>query len=156
MRAEEWDLLRGLDPVSAEGLLALTKTVRAPKGTVLFKMGDPAESAFLLVAGKVDLTLPLMVGDSREEVMVEERHPGQLVGWSGLVPPFRFTLEAVASVNSELLALPGVEALDYFDQHPEIGHKVLSNLAHLIGRRLQLFQTMWVRGMQKVLEVGHG
>ncbi len=37
--------------------------------------------------------------------MVEERSAGQTVGWSALIPPYRFTLTATAPLETEVIAL---------------------------------------------------
>ena len=102
--------------------------------------------------GRIALTLPIQIRGGEEEVLVEETLPGETVGWSGLVPPHRFTLNATAAIDSELLGFPRASVLDHFAAHPAVGHTVTRNLAAVIGHRLQVFQTMWLREMQRVVE----
>jgi len=71
------------------------------------------------------------------------------------VPPHRFTLKGAATVDSELLAFPRASLLDHFAAHPDVGYAVGLNVAAVIGRRLQLVQTMWLREMQRVIELRH-
>lgn len=125
---------------------------QALPGEVLFRLGDKAEDLFLVQSGRVNLTFPVRVGSRQEDVLAEERHPGQLVGWSGLIPPHRFTLQAVVPVTSELLVLPGENLRDLLQAKPELGYPVLSNLARIIGQRFTIFQTMWIREFQRVVE----
>jgi hypothetical protein len=40
----------------------------------------------------------------------------------------------------------------HFSENPQAGYAVSMNLASVIGERLQLFQTMWVREMQRMVE----
>jgi hypothetical protein len=40
-----------------------------------------------------------------------------------------------------------------FSASPEVGYAVTLNLAAVIGQRLQVFQTMWLREMQRVVEM---
>jgi CRP-like cAMP-binding protein len=103
-------------------------------------------------ASRIALTLPIRIRGGQEEVLVEEKLPGETVGWSGLVPPHRFTLNATAAIDSELLGFARASVLDHFAAHPAVGHTVTRNLAAVIGRRLQVFQTMWLREMQRVVE----
>ena len=84
-------------------------------------------------------------------MLVEARLPGQTLGWSGLIPPHVYTLKAVAAMETELLVLPRSSLLSHFSDHPRVGYTVLSNLAMTIGERLQLFQTIWVREMQRTV-----
>ena len=86
-------------------------------------------------------------------VLIEERAPGQPFGWSALIPPHRFTLKATAPLDTEVLAIPRTTLLQYFETHPDIGYIVTQNVAEVMGRRLQVFQAMWLREMQRVVEL---
>lgn len=94
----------------------------------------------------------MRIGSHQEDILAEERLPGQMVGWSSLIPPHRFTLQAVAAVDTELLVLPGRALLDFLLENPSVGYSVVSNLAQIVGQRLALFQTMWIRELQRVVE----
>jgi hypothetical protein len=83
---------------------------------------------------------------------VEERVPGQTVGWSALIPPYRFTLTATAPLETEVLAFSRDALREHFAARPLTGYTVSNNLASVIGERLQLFQTMWVREIQRMVE----
>ena len=152
MDAGDWDLLRGIPKESANRVLDLgSQRILAP-GSTPFGLGDEATHLFLVVRGKANLTLPIRLEGSHESAVVEERTPGQFLGWSGLIPPHRYTLQAVTPVETELLALPRSDLLKLFSSEPELGYAVLSNVARIIGQRLQMFQTMWVREMQRAVE----
>ena len=79
-------------------------------GEELFHLGDAAESIYLVVRGRLRLTLPMQVRGREEDVLVEERSSGQTVGWSALIPPYRFTLTATAPLETEVIALPARSA----------------------------------------------
>ena len=152
MSMREWDLLQGLSPQGKSEILALASSRYLTKGEVLFRLGDRAEDLFLVRSGRVDLTFPIRLRSGKEEILAEDRHPGQLVGWSGLTPPHRFTLQAIAAAETELLVLPGQRLRDLFLIKPEIGYSVLSNLARIVGQRLTILQTMWIRELQRAVE----
>ena len=148
------ELLNGLSSAEAEQVLQLGTRMMVPSGMSLFQLGDAADRLFLVERGQIKLTLPMRVRDREEDVFVEERSPGQAVGWSALIPPYRFTLTATAGlVDAEVIALPRQELLNYFAANPVAGYKIALNLAVMIGHRLQLSQTMWLREMQRTVEV---
>jgi CRP/FNR family cyclic AMP-dependent transcriptional regulator len=147
------DLLQGLEAQEAERVLALGKRMVLTTGAELFHLGDAADSIYLIARGRLRLTLPMQVRHHDEDVMVEERSSGQTVGWSALIPPYRFTLTASAPLDSEVIALPREALNRYFAEHPETGFAVSLNLASVIGQRLQLFQAMWVREVQRMVEL---
>jgi len=147
------DLLRGLTPQDAADVMALGTRRTLAGGDVLFDIGADATHLFLVERGRVNLTMPIQVGERREDVKVEERGPGQMLGWSALIPPHRFTLKASAPFDSELISLPRQALANHFTAHPAVGHIVVTNLATIIGQRLQVLQAMWLREMQRVIEM---
>jgi CRP/FNR family cyclic AMP-dependent transcriptional regulator len=152
MTSAQHDLLKGLSEDDASEFLAVgTPTSLAARQT-LFRLGDEADKAYLVLRGRIALTLPIQIRGGEEEILVEEKQAGETVGWSGLVPPHRFTLNATAAVGTDLLAFPRASVLDHFGVHPAVGQAVTRNLATIIGHRLHVFQTMWVREMQRVVE----
>lgn len=153
MPKPQTDLLQGLTDDEAVGVLALGVPQSLPAGGVLFRLGEPAERLYLVRSGRIHLTLPVAIRGSDEDVLIEERLAGETVGWSGLIPPHRFTLKATAPVPTELTALPRAALLEHFAAHPAVGYGVMRNLGAVIGHRLQLFQTMWTREMQRSVEL---
>ena len=146
------DLLKGLDAAEAARVLALGKRMTVESGGVLFRLGDCADSLYLIARGRIRLTLPMQVRNREENVLVEEQGTGHTVGWSALTPPYRFTLTATAPLETEVVALDREALNAYFAAHPETGHAVSLNLACVIGQRLQVFQTMWLREVQRMVE----
>ena len=147
------ELLNGISSAEAEQVLKLGTRMVVPAGTSLFRLGDPADRLFLVDRGRIKLTLPMLVRGREEDVFVEERAPGQAVGWSALIPPYRFTLTATAApYDAKVIALSREGLLKYFAGNPAAGQKIALNLAVVIGHRLQLFQTMWLREMQRTVE----
>jgi len=148
------ELLNGLSSDEAEQVLKLGTRLIVPSGAELFRLGDHADRLFLTERGRIRLTLPMQVRGREEDIFVEERAPGQTVGWSALIPPYRFTLTATAPLfEAEVIALSHEALRQYFAANPAAGHKIALNLAVVIGHRLQLFQTMWLREMQRTVEV---
>jgi CRP/FNR family transcriptional regulator, cyclic AMP receptor protein len=147
------DLLRGLAQPEAERVLALGKRMLLTSGAELFHLGDTADSIYLVARGRIRLTLPMQVRSREEDVLVEERSSGQTVGWSALIPPYRFTLTAAAPLETEVIALPRESLNTYFAAHPDTGYAVTVNLSSVIGQRLQCFQAMWLREIQRMVEL---
>ena len=147
------DLLQGLAQSEAERVLALGKRTVLTTGAELFHLGDVADCIYLISRGRIRLTLPMQVRSRDEDVLVEERSAGQTVGWSALIPPYRFTLTAAAPLETEVIALPREALNEYFADHPVTGYTVSLNLSSVIGQRLQLFQAMWLREIQRMVEL---
>lgn len=156
MLGRDSDLLAGLHEDDASQVLLLGAPRALSPGQVVFELGDEARDLYLVKEGRIELTLPMWVGGRQEDVPVEERVPAQMLGWSALVPPHRFTLKATATVETELLALPREDLLGFLSSRPEVGLAVMTNLAAIVGQRFQVFQTMWLRQVQRALETRDG
>jgi len=149
MSTIESDLLRGMATEDRDRVLSLGVIRKMAEGEVVFALGEETNGVYLLQSGRVNLTLPIRIEGRQQDVLVEERKEGQLLGWSGLVPPYRFTLQARTSVKTELLFFPRTDLEALFDDNPKIEAQLYANLARIIGQRLQVFQTMWLRGVQR-------
>lgn len=148
-----YELLNGLSPAEVDQVLALGTRVTVPSGGSLFRLGAPADRLFLTERGRIRLTLPMLVRGREEDILIEEKSPGETVGWSALVPPYRFTLSATTPLETEVIALTREALCAFCDSSPAVGYKIGMNLAILVGQRLQLVQTMWLREMQRTVEL---
>lgn len=146
------DLLRGLSPEEATEALNLGSRITVASGSELFKLADLADRLYIIESGRVRLTLPIQIRGEEQEILVEERTAGQTVGWSALIPPYRFTLKATVPLETEVIALSREALKEFFDSRPAAGYTIAMNLASVIGERLQVFQVMWLREMQRMVE----
>ena len=149
------DLLEGLEIDQARELVALAASVSLSPGQVLFRLGEDATRLYLIQSGLITLTMPLQIAGRQEDVRIDERLPGQTVGWSTLIPPHRFTLTATAPIATDLLAFARDDLLRYFDQNPRVGYVVSRNIAALVGERFEVFQAMWLRQVQQMVNAAN-
>jgi CRP-like cAMP-binding protein len=98
--------------------MALGSSTTLETGAVLFDLGTPADYLYLVQRGRINLTLPLEVGGEHRDILVEERGAGQMLGWSALIPPHRFTLKATVPVESAIVAIPREAMLEYLAARP--------------------------------------
>jgi CRP-like cAMP-binding protein len=147
------DLLAGLTGDDADPILALGTPKHLGPGEVLFSLGERADSLYLITRGRLSLTLPMHVASREESVLVEERGPDETIGWSALVPPYRFTLEARALLDVDVLGFSRHMLLDHLERRPAAGQVVMRNIAIIIGQRLQVLQAMWLREVQRSFDL---
>jgi CRP/FNR family cyclic AMP-dependent transcriptional regulator len=149
----EHELLKGLSSTEVDQVLALGTRITVPSGGTLFRLGDPADHLYLVERGRIRLTSPMMIRHHEEEVFIEEKSPGEIVGWSALVPPYRLTLSATAPLETELIALPREALSALCEGSPVVGARIGLNLAIVIAHRLQLVQAMWMREIERTVEM---
>lgn len=145
------ELFRGVEGEPLERLASLGRAVPAASGTTLFRLGDPAENLYVLLHGRVALTLPMQIRAVQQEVTVDDKGPGDVLGWSALVPPHRSTLAARTIIDSELFLFPAAALARALRDQPVAGLAVMTNLASVVGRRMHLVQAMWLRELQRLV-----
>jgi len=146
------DLLEGLTEQELQSIEAAARAVQVADGEFLFLLGDPANSLYIVAEGVMDLCFPLPVGDDVRDITIESVRPGETLGWSALVKPYKFTLTARASGTCRLLGFDRSELLAIFEANPRIGYLLSSRLSELVGLRLLSVQALWVRGLRRAIE----
>ncbi|MBI2216124.1 MAG: Crp/Fnr family transcriptional regulator [Candidatus Rokubacteria bacterium] len=145
-------LFWGLSARQREPFAALARVQRVPEDEYLFRLGQPAEALLIVESGVVELTMPLSMNGKEREVVVQEAGAGETIAWSALIEPNRFTMSARAGTNVELLAFSAGELQAAIEAHPEAGLRIVTNLARVIARRLQVMHAMWTRELQRAVD----
>ena len=131
MIIREVDLFKGIASHIINEIAQLAVEEIYPKGKVIFKRGDFAESLYILEEGRVDL---LIYGIKRFSFPLQ--HPGYVFGWSALVEPNRYTATAECIDESKVIKLDGTRLMHVFEKHPSEGLTIMKRLAGVIGMRL--------------------
>ena len=92
-------LLEGLPAGPRERLVALMGRLELDPGVTFMHEGEDTESLTIIVRGRVALRLRV---PERGAVTILTLDPGDLVGWSAVVPPFRATTSATTLEPTEL------------------------------------------------------
>jgi CRP/FNR family transcriptional regulator, cyclic AMP receptor protein len=125
--------LQGVGAPLLSGLATLAELQRFDTGATIVREGDAARSFFLIVSGKVALVI---VPHDRPHLTVLTLGPGEALGWSWLVPPHRWRIDARALKPTELLVLPAEALRLLLDAHPAEGYRFLLRLVPILAQRL--------------------
>jgi len=115
-------------------LVGCASNVRFPSGEYVFREGQEADRFYLLRQGKVALQIDT---PRRGPITIQTLEPGEVLGWSWLIPPYfwRFDAKAVEPVHA--LALDGTCLRAKCEQDHDLGYELLKRFSHLIEMRLQ-------------------
>jgi CRP-like cAMP-binding protein len=115
-------------------------------GEMIFEEGEKAEWVYVLLEGKVRISIDLTSKPTYITVaMIEE--PQWAFGWSGIVAPYRYTATATCEVETRVLAIPGIKFEEIIDQETECGCHVMKKLTELISSRLRNSRMTLLRTM---------
>lgn len=123
----------GLEDGFIKFLSKSAKELRIKEGYVLFQQGKPADKFYLLRSGQVSVQVPALVGPTLElQVLGED----QMLGWSWLIPPYRWNFQARALEDSDLLEFDGSAILARCEEDPKFGYELFKRFAALMSERL--------------------
>lgn len=130
----EHPFCKGLEPNHIELLAGCACNVRFDKGQHLFREGGEANQFYLIREGKVLLEIPAPQCPSLSLETVES---GEILGWSWLVPPYRwrFGARAVQPVNA--IAVNGKCLRVKCEKNSYLGYELLKRTVEIMSQRLE-------------------
>jgi CRP/FNR family transcriptional regulator, cyclic AMP receptor protein len=130
----ESPVFEGLSQEQLELIAGCGSNVVFAAGERLFREGDQADTFFLVRHGLVALDTDV---PNRADVTVETLGPGEIVGWSWLLEPYRwhFTGRAVELVRA--VQFDGVCLRKKCEADEGLGYDLLSRFAQILVNRLQ-------------------
>ena len=141
-------IFEGISNGAIEKLCSRGQVETYESGHLLLQRGQNASELMILREGVVELLIPVQIMGVTRDLTVESKQVGDVVAWSALVHPYRFTLSARCASKCVLNTFDRETLHEFFDADPCTGYLFMRNLAGVIGRRLQAMQAIWVRDLQ--------
>jgi CRP/FNR family cyclic AMP-dependent transcriptional regulator len=133
MSPERSVFTKRLAPDARDRFLALLHNAAFPAGDQILREGSPTPFLGLVTRGRVALRLEV---PGRGPTTILTIEPGELLGWSALVPPYRSTATAVALTATEI-ALVEAEAFQVaLAADPLLAAAILPSVLEAVGARL--------------------
>jgi len=120
-------------------------------GYILFKEGDRAKQIYILLKGRVSLTM----GETGHIVYTVD-HPGEVFGWSSLVGRRGFSTTAECKETTKLLKISVQKLEKLFEKDRANENIFLRQLAALLGARLIQSYKMISNKAQADLSLSYG
>lgn len=124
----------GMDDPYLAFLAGSAVETQIAEGGILFRQGNPADKFYLLRSGQVSVQVPALVGPVLEIQRIGE---DQVLGWSWLIPPYRWSFQARVETDSTFLEFDGRAVLARCEQDPKFGYELLKRFAALMSERLE-------------------
>lgn len=127
-------IFAGLTGAELELVASAARTVRFEAGQRVFHEGAPASGCWLIQDGCV--ALDLMV-PGRGQIVVQTLGPGDVLGWSWLLPPYQWHFGAAAVRPTTATELDTAELRALAGQDPRFGYALTLSLFQACAQRLQ-------------------
>ncbi len=123
----------GLERAHIELLAAYAIPRALEQDELVFRHQEPARHFYLIRNGTVVLEVPAISGPRLE---VQSLGADEILGWSWLIPPYRWHFNARAEEPTELLQFDGAVILEHCEEEPAFGYQILKRFSALMSERL--------------------
>lgn len=117
-----------------EGLAALAQRRTYGPDEWLIREGRAADALFLIVDGLVALEVFV---PERGAIRVQTVGAGEVIGWSWVVPPYRWAFDARAVMKTDAIVFEAERLRALMEQDPRLGYRILHKLLGVVAERLK-------------------
>ncbi len=129
----EHPFFSGWEPRYFQLAVGCAANVRFNAGELLCREGEEANEFYLIREGKVALEVHF---PGRGGVAVQTLGGGEVLGWSWLIPPYRWGFDARAVETTRAIALDGKCLRGKCEADHEMGYDLVKRVASSLGQRL--------------------
>ena len=129
----EHPFTHGLEKHHLALLAGCASNVHFEPGQRIFREGEEANHFYLIREGKVAVEL---YGAERGALTILTLGPGEVLGWSWLIPPYRWKFDAYALASARAIELDGKCLREKAERDHDLGYELLKRIAHIMEERL--------------------
>lgn len=130
----ELEFFQGLSPQQLAVIAECARTEELGAQQRLVRRDTPADAFYVVLDGTIGVEIPMPSGPPQQ---VQSLGPGSVVGWSWLIPPYMWHMDARAVEHTSMLAVDGKRLLAHCDADPALGYALMKRFAQLMGERLR-------------------
>src|SRR3989304_5884735 len=130
----EHPFLKGLDPHHLKIIVGCASNVRFDAGQYILRESEEANNFYIIRHGIVAVEL---FAAERGTITIQTIGEGEILGWSWLIPPYRWRFDAKAVELTRAIALDGKCLRNKCEQDHDLGYELVKRFAQIIRRRLQ-------------------
>ena len=124
----------GLNAGAMRLIAGCASNVHFAEGEFLFEEGHEANQFWVIRRVRVAMQLE---SPGRGAIVTDTMDEGEVVGWSWLVPPYRFFADGRAVTPVSATALDGACLRGKCEADPELGYQLLKRVTSVMYQRLQ-------------------
>jgi CRP-like cAMP-binding protein len=123
----------GLAPEYVALMVGCASNVRFEADQPIFRAGDPADRFFIIRHGRVAIEIH---EPGRGSVTVETVDDGDVLGWSWLIPPYRWLFDARPLTLVRAIAFDGACLRGKCEANHDLGYELLKRVTRVLTERL--------------------
>ena len=123
-----------IDENSVKAVAMIADETCVPAGKQMFREGDSADAMHIITRGEIQIQYVL--GDESRRT-VDTLVDGDILGWSALVHPFKYTAVGTTSKETNLITIQAKKLRELCDKDPLLGYRLMTEIAKLLASRLE-------------------
>jgi CRP-like cAMP-binding protein len=127
-------VLDRLSPAVRERLEPLSRLVRYDANAIVLWEGVDTPFLGVIEVGRV--ALRLRVPERGERLTIVTVEPGELLGWSAVVAPYRATVDAIATEPTSILALDAALLREHLSSDCDLAAELFPLILRSVSQRL--------------------
>lgn len=128
----EYPFFSGLSETQLKLITTNAQTVHFPEHHHIFHEGDPANAFYVIREGLVALELSTPKGATTLQTIDK----GEVLGWSWLLPPYRWHFSAKTLRTTQALVFDGNWLRLKCQEDRDLGYEMLKHFTELVAARL--------------------
>jgi CRP-like cAMP-binding protein len=108
--------------------------VRFEPGDLIIREGKEANHFFLIRQGQVNIELPL---PHRKPITVQTVHENEVLGWSWMIPPYRWHFSARAQGQVLAFSFDGKCLRGKYEKNHDLGFELYKRFSVIMSRRVE-------------------
>lgn len=125
----KYDIFLEFDPGELAKLVMIAEAVIAGEGEVIIQEGMPPGTFYVMEQGNIMVAF----SDGRALTL---HGAGEIVGWSALIFPIRYTASVVCLTDSAFIAFPASELQRLMQQNEALGTKLTQRILQRVVNRM--------------------
>jgi CRP-like cAMP-binding protein len=130
----EHPFFNGLDERYLAIIVGCASNARFDADKFIAREGEQADNFYLIRHGRVALEV---FAPGRGEITIQTLGEGDILGWSWLIPPYRWRFDARAVEMTRAIALDGKCLRAKCEENHDLGYELLKRFVTIMASRLE-------------------
>ena len=130
----EHPFLQGMSDSQLALLTGCAANVVFKEGEFIIREGQPANHFYFIRHGLVQIETHV---PQKGPLVIRTRHAGEVLGWSWMVPPYRWHFDARACEQTRAIAMDGKCLREKCETDHALGYEIMKRFSLIIAERLE-------------------
>ena len=129
---KEHAFFKDLEPKYFDVILSCASNVRFKAEEIILREGESADKFYLIRDGRIAIYIA-----QPHLITIQTIQKGDILGWSWLIPPYRYRFSARSVEDTRAIALDGKCLRGKCQENREMGYELLRRLVSVFTERLE-------------------